>query len=277
MRADGAHESLLGQQRGSLDGGSHAHANQQRRTGVQTVGGHLIQDEIRNALVARAGHQHHGLAGQGAAATGHIGIDFTLVRIGDDIPPDGRGTLTHIALGVVLVEGLHGVVAQRGGKGCLNNSLFQQGFQFIDVGEIGAAFQPELNDAGILAAGPIQLHGQVLVLGHGFVEHLGQGGGFLATQLFQLGNHVVGQLLADVANEIGHHVGKLFYIFFLSHRISSNHNVLYISRRRGTGWAAARCRSRRTRQSRAGRPLHNPGTCSRPGQPPWCWRAYRWG
>ena len=32
-------------------------------------------------------------------------------------------------------------------------------FQFIDVGEIGAAFQPELNDAGILAAGTIQSNG----------------------------------------------------------------------------------------------------------------------
>ena len=218
--ADGTHQRLLGQQGSGLDGGAHAHAHQQGRTGVQAVAGHLIQHEVGNALVARAGHQHHGLAGQGAAAACHVGVNFALVGIGNDVPPDSGRTLAHILLGVVLVEGLHGVVAQGRGEGSLDNGFLQQGFQLVNVGEIGAAFQPELDNAGVLAAGAVQRHRQILIAGHGFVQNLGQGIGFLFAQLLKLGNHVVGQLLADVAHKVGDHIGQSLDIFFLIHKNS---------------------------------------------------------
>ena len=217
MGADGPHQSLLGLQGSGLNGGAHAHANQQRGAGVQAVGGHLVQDEVGNALVARAGHQNHGLAGQGAAAAGHIGIDLALVGVGDDVPPHGGGALADVALGVVLVEGLNGVVTQRGGEGSLNGGLLQQGLQLVDEGEGSTALDPVLQNAGVLAAGTVQLHGQLLVLGHGLIQDLGQRGGLLTAQLLQLGDNVVRQLLADVAHKACHNVGEQLYAFFICH------------------------------------------------------------
>lgn len=131
------------------------------------------------------------------------------------------GAFAHVLLGVVLIEGLHRVVAQGGGEGSLHNSFLQQRFQLVHVREIGAALQPELNHAGVLATGAIQSHRQILVPGHGFVQNLGQGIGFLFTQLLKLGHNVVGQLLADVAHKIGDHIGQSLDIFFLIHRTSS--------------------------------------------------------
>ena len=124
-------------------------------------------------------------------------------------------------------------MAQRGLEGSLNHSLLQQGLQLTHIGEIGAALQPELDHAGILAAGSIQLDRQILVLGHGFVQDLGQGCGLLAAQLLQLGHHVVRQLLADVAYKAGHHVRQTLNIFFLCHK----YYLLFFNCRTGTEWA----------------------------------------
>ena len=107
------------------------------------------------------------------AASGHVGIDFTLIGVRHNVPPYGRGPLAYIFPGVILVKSFHGVVAQRRVKGSLHNSLFQQDFQFIDKREGSAALHPELEYAGVLAGGTVQLHRQLLIAEHGIVNGLG--------------------------------------------------------------------------------------------------------
>ena len=151
--ADGAHQSLLGEKGRGLNRGRDADADQKRRTGVQAVAGHAVQDELGHALVALAGHQDGGVAGQGAAAARHVGVDLAAVPVGDDVPPHSGGALADVLAGVVLVEGLHGVVAQRGLEGGLHDRVLEQALQLVDEGEAGAALDPELQHAGVLAGG----------------------------------------------------------------------------------------------------------------------------
>jgi len=37
-----------------------------------------------------------GITGKCASATGHIGVDFTLIGVGNDIPPYGRGSFSYV-------------------------------------------------------------------------------------------------------------------------------------------------------------------------------------
>ena len=148
--------------------------------------------------------------------------DLADINIGDIIYLDGDlMTCRDVALGIDLVEGLHAVVAQRRFKGGLDDSFLEQGLHLVDEREARAALDPELEHAGVLAAGAVKGDGQPLVARHGIIERLGQRAGFLLRQLIQLGNHVVGQLLADVAHEAGHDVGHFGDHFLLRHAFSS--------------------------------------------------------
>ena len=139
MRADGTHQSLLGIESSSLDRGSDAYAHEKGRTGIQSIGCHAVEYEFCNSLIAFAGHQNGRIAGKGAAAACHVGVDLALVRVRNNVPPDCGGTLADILAGVVLIECLHGIVAQGRVKGGLHDSFLEQGFQIINVGELCAA------------------------------------------------------------------------------------------------------------------------------------------
>lgn len=65
----------------------------------------------------------------------HIGVDLALVGVGHDVPPHGGGAFTHVFAGVVLVKGLHRVVAQRRVEGGLHHRFLQQSLQLVDEGE----------------------------------------------------------------------------------------------------------------------------------------------
>ena len=221
VASKGSHQGLLGQESRGLNGGGHADAYQKRRTSVQSVGGHHIQHEAGHALVSCAGHQHHGFSGKGAAAAGHVGVDFTFIAVGNDIPEYGGGSLSYVLSGIVLVKGLHAVVAQGSFLGGNDHRLFQEGLQLANQRESGSAFYPELQDTGILAAGTVQLHGQILISLHGAVNHLGQRAVLLLGQLAKLLLHIVRELLSDIGHKIGHISGQLLHLFFLAHLIAS--------------------------------------------------------
>ena len=219
--ADGAHESLLGEKGRGLNGSGDTHANQKRRTGVQAVAGHAVKDKLGHALVAFAGHQDSSVAGECAAAARHVSVDLTAVPVGDDVPPHSGGALADILAGIVLIEGLHRVVAQRGLEGGLYDRVLEKAFQLIDEGEAGAALHPELQNAGVLAGGAVKLDGQLLVAEHGVIDHLGQGFGLFFAQLLELCDHVIRELLAGVADELCHHVGHFLDLSFFVHSNSS--------------------------------------------------------
>ena len=217
MAAQGAHQRLLGEQRGGFHAGSHADTDEQRGAGVQTVAGHLVQDELGHALVAHARHQHHRLARQRATAACHVGIDFAVVVIGYDVPENGGRTLADVALGVHFVEGFHAVVAQGCGEGSADDGLLQQSLQLTHQREVDAALYPELQHTGVLAAGAVQGNSQLLVARHRVIDGGCQRGGLLLTQLLQLSLDIVGQLLADIGDEFRHLVGHEFNTLFFGH------------------------------------------------------------
>ena len=105
--SDGTHQSLLGIESCRLHGSSDADTNQKRRTGVEAVGCHSVEDELCDAFVAFPGHQNRCVAGQCAAAACHICVDLTLVGVRNDVPPDSRCALADIFARVVLVKSLH--------------------------------------------------------------------------------------------------------------------------------------------------------------------------
>jgi len=242
------HESLFGQESGGFHRGGHPYPHQEGRAGVGSIGVHPLQDELGDPFIPFPGHQHHGVARQGAAAPGHVGVDFAGVGIGHDFPEHGGSPFPHILAGVVFIEGFHAVVAQGGGEGGLYSGFLQQPFQFPDEGEVGAAFHEILEHAGILAGRTVQFLGQLLVLGVGFIQQLGNGHRFLFGQFLQFGSHIIGQHLGGVADELGHNVGHLFDLGFFGHfhfLLILEHTGCFlftcsrtIRDRRGTGWAA---------------------------------------
>ena len=155
--ADGTHQGLLGIEGSGLDGSSDAYAHEKGRTGVQPIGCHAVEDEFCNSLIAFTGHQNSRIAGKRTAAACHIGIDLALVRVRNYIPPDCRGALANVLAGVVLIECLHGIVAQRCVKSCLYDGFLEQHFEIVNEGELCAAFYPELEDSGVLTGGAVNM------------------------------------------------------------------------------------------------------------------------
>ena len=228
VAAQRTHQSLLGQQSGGLNRGGNAHAHQQRRAGIDAVAGHDIHDELGHTFVTCTGHQNHGLARQGAAAACHISVDLTLVAVRDDIPPHGGSALAHVQTGVELIEGLNTVVAQRCFEGGLDHSLLQQSLHLTDEGEVHAALYPELQHTGVLAAGAVQLLGQLLVALHSLVDDLGQRSILLCAQLIQLFDDVVRQHLGDMAHKVCHIGRHLLHLFLFVHSISSLNDLALV-------------------------------------------------
>ncbi len=213
--ADGPHQGLFGVEGSGLDGGADADTDQEGRTGIEAVGRHAVQDEFGDAFVAFAGHEDSRVAGKGASAAGHVGVDLALVGVGDDVPPDSRCALADVFAGVVLVKGLDGIVAQGCVKGRLNDCFPEQDFQIVDVREAGAAFYPELEDSGVLAGGAAELDSQLLVAEHGLVDGLRHGICLFFAELFELGDDVVRQLDAGKADKLGHDVFQFLELCFV--------------------------------------------------------------
>ena len=213
--ADGAHQGFLGIEGRGLDGGPDADADQERRTGVETIGRHAIQDEFGDAFVAFTGHEDGRVAGKGAAAAGHVGVDLALIGVGDDVPPDSRCALADVLAGVVLVKGLDGIVAKGCVDGRLHDGFLEQDLEIINVGEPGAALDPELEDAGVLAGGAAELDSQFLVAEHGLVDGLGHGIGLFFAELLELCDDVVRQLDAGEAHELGHDILQFLELCFV--------------------------------------------------------------
>ena len=242
------HQGLFGQDSGGFHRSGHPDPYQERRAGVGSVGVHPFQDELGDSFIPFPGHQHHGMARQGAAAPSHVGIDFAGIRIRDDFPEHGGRPLPYVLAGVVFIESFYAVVAQRGSKGSLDGGFLQQPFQFPDEREVGAAFHEILEHPSILAGRAVQVLGQLLVLGVGFIQQLGDGHRFLFGQFLQFGGHIIGQHLGGVADELGHDVGHLFHLGFFGHfqfLLILEHTDCFlfidsgsIRDRRGTGWAA---------------------------------------
>ena len=74
---------------------------------------------------------------------------------------------------------------------CADNSFLQQYLQLVDQREVGAASYDELHNAGILAAGAVQLLRQLLVQLHGLVDGFRQRAVLLLCQLIQLSDNIV--------------------------------------------------------------------------------------
>ena len=191
MRTDRTHQRFFRQQRRRFNGGRHAHADQQRRTRVQTVAGHHVENKAGNAFITRARHQHHRFPRQGTAAASHIGINAALVRIGDNLPEHRRRAFTHVFAGIVFIKSLNAVVAQRGIHGRFNHRFTQQRFQLADQREVSPALHQKLNHAGILAGRAIQLLCQTLVLNHGRKDNVSQFTGLFLMQIFQFCSDVI--------------------------------------------------------------------------------------
>ena len=176
MRTDRTHQRFFRQQRRRFNGGRHAHADQQRRTRVQTVAGHHVENKAGNAFITRARHQHHRFPRQGTAAASHIGINAALVRIGDNLPEHRRRAFTHVFAGIVFIK---------------SHCFTQQRFQLADQREVRPALHQKLNHAGILAGGAIQLLCQTLVLNHGRKDDVSQFTGLFLMQIFQFCSDVI--------------------------------------------------------------------------------------
>ena len=78
---------------------------QRRRTRVQAIAGHHIEDKGSDAFITRARHQHHRFP-RGAAAARHIGINAALVGIRDNLPEYRRRPFTQCFAGIVFIKSL---------------------------------------------------------------------------------------------------------------------------------------------------------------------------
>ena len=112
-------------------------------------------------------------------------------------------------------------MAQRCFKGSLDHSLLQQTLHLADEGKVHAALYPELEHTSVLAAGAIQLLGQLLVPLHGLINDLGQRCVLLCAQLIELGNDVVRQHLGDMAHKVCHIGRHLLHLFLFVHSNAS--------------------------------------------------------
>lgn len=212
-----AHERELGHVGRGVDGGADADAHHERRTGVQAVGRHEVEHELDDRLVALAGHEGLAAAGQRASAAGHVDVDLDRVVVGDDVPVQPRRLGAHVGVGVLLVEGLDGVVAQRRLLGGAEDGLLEHVGELVDIGELAAHAHEHLDEARVLARGAVQLPRLLLVRGHGLVDHARHGRCLLRSQLLELGGDVVRQALANQAGEVGDDIRQPLQVPVLLH------------------------------------------------------------
>ena len=215
MGSDGTHQCLLGIEGCGLYGSADAYANQQRRTCIESVSCHSVEDKLCDAFVAFAGHQNSCVAGKRASAACHICVDLTLIRVRNDVPPDSRCTLADIFACVVLVKSLHGIVAKRSINCSLHYCFLKKHFQIVDIRELCAAFYPELQDSCILAGRAVQFYSQFLVAEHGLIDDLCHRGSLLLTELLELCDDVVGELDAGESYKLRHNVFEFLYLCFV--------------------------------------------------------------
>ena len=215
MGSDRTHQSLLGVEGCGLYGSTYAYANQQRRTCIESICGHSVEDKLCNTFIAFTGHQNSCVAGKRASAACHICVDLTLVGVRNDVPPDSRCALADIFARVVLVKSLHGIVAKRSINCSLHNGFLEKDFQIIDVRELCAAFYPELQDTCILAGRAVQFYSQFLIAEHGLIDDLCHRGSLLLTELLELGDDVVGELDAGESYKLRHNVLEFLYLCFV--------------------------------------------------------------
>ena len=135
-------------------------------------------------------------------------MDGALIRPRNDFPVNPGNAYARVVAGVLLVEDLNCVVAKRGFLGGANCGFTQAFLHLTDEREFGAAFDPILNHAGVLAEGNVELVGEFEVRKHGVVHHLGKRRVLLRAHFLELGKHVVGQMLAEVRRELRHGVSE---------------------------------------------------------------------
>ena len=118
------HQCFLGKKRCGFHGSRHTYPYQKRRTCIKPIGCHDIHNKFRNPLITCTRHQNHGFSRKGTSASCHVGIDFTLIAVRNDIPEYSRRSFSHIFAGIVFVKCLYTVVAKRCFKRCFHNSFF---------------------------------------------------------------------------------------------------------------------------------------------------------
>ena len=208
------HEGFLGVQRCCLDRGADTDTDQERRAGIETIRSHTVHDKFHNTFIAFARHQHGRTAGKRAAAAGQVGVDLTLIRMGDDIPPDSRRPLADILACIVFIESLNRVVAKRRLKGRLNGGFAQQVFQFIDIRKCGAAAHPILRDTRILTGRALQLFSEPLISKHRAINDLRKRMVLFVAQFFQFRDHIIRQTDGGMSQKMSHDIGQFFYSSF---------------------------------------------------------------
>ena len=135
-------------------------------------------------------------------------MDGALIRSGDNFPVDPGNAHACVVAGVLFVEDLNGVVAQRRFFGGADRRFSQACLHLTDERKFRAAFNPILNDAGVLTEGHVELVGEFQIRKHGVVHHLGKRRILQRAHFLELGKYVVGQMFAEVRRELRHGVSE---------------------------------------------------------------------
>ena len=192
-------------------------ADGEGRTCVYAAVGDNVKNKVDNAFITLCGHENGRFTGKAASAAGKVNVHFDFVGIGNDGPLDVGNAGADICAGVVLVEGLDGVETERSLLSSFYDSLVDNVGENVKVGAEGACADIEVNYAGVLTCGALDLDGTLLVADHDVIKSYCAGLCFVVSHFLKTRHNVVGQADGRHTDKISHVLNELIFLVFGNH------------------------------------------------------------